>query len=265
MPSPFPGMDPYIENTFRWRQFHGHFISDITYQLNAQLPQGIIAQYEERCYVMPFDDEIYPDAIAVESPSAPLSDGRTAVMERTETVPLIIKYASHEVTEPFIEVITADDEERVLTVIEFLSPTNKRVGIGRDEYTVKQSRVLNSESHLLEIDLLRAGEHTVAVRRERVLARKQFDYLVSLHRVGNRRGQFEVWPLTVRDMLPIVRVPLLPGMPDALLDLQPIMDGVYDRSAVGHRLKYRQEPEPPLPPSDAPWADALLREKGLCS
>lgn len=130
---------------------------------------------------------------------------------------------------------------------------------------MKQNRVLHSDSHLLEIDLLRAGEHTVAVRRDRVLARKRFDYLVSLHRVGNRRGQFEVWPLTVRDVLPVVRVPLLPGMPDELLDLQPIMDGVYDRSAVGHRLKYGQAPEPPLSPADAEWADGLLREKGLRS
>ncbi|MBC8134741.1 MAG: DUF4058 family protein [Fibrella sp.] len=86
-----------------------------------------------------------------------------------------------------------------------------------------------------------------------------------LHRVGNRRGQFEVWPLSVRDTLPMVRVPLLPGMPDALLDLQPIMNGVYDRSAVGHRLKYRQAPEPPSSLGHAQWADGLLREKGLRS
>lgn len=90
MPSPFPGMDPYVENTFRWRQFHGHFLSEMTFALNVQLPQGIIAQYEERCYLMPFDDEIYPDATAVESPGASLSISRTAVMERTETVPFII-------------------------------------------------------------------------------------------------------------------------------------------------------------------------------
>lgn len=260
MPSPFPGMDPYIENTFRWRQFHGHFISDLTFALNAVLPEGIIAQYDERCYVVPFDDYLYPDGMVVASSGF---GPRIGALEQTETLPLIVQYSPQEVHEPYVEIITADDEERVVTVIEFVSPTNKISGLGRDTYKLKQSRVLHSSCHLLEIDLSRAGEHTVAVRPEPVRARKPFEYIISLHRTGSRLGQFEVWPITVRDTLPVVRVPLLPGMPDALLNLQPIMDGVYDRSAVGHRLKYRQDPEPPLSPEDAEWADALLREKGL--
>ena len=261
----------YLENTFRWRQFHGHFISELTFALNAQLPDGIIAQYEERCYVMPFNDYIYPDSLVTESPCTPLGRLGTATLERVETEPIVIKYAPMDVSEPYIEIITADDEEHVLTVIEFLSPTNKSDGIGRDEYKLKQSRLLASNTHLLELDFLRGGRHTVAVRRGSVAAKKRFDYLISLHLVADNtkpvptpRPQFEVWAFTVRETLPIVRVLLLPGMPDALIDLQPILNGVYDRSAVAHRLKYHDPaPEPPLLPDDAAWANALLRERGL--
>jgi hypothetical protein len=263
-------MDPYLESTLFWRKVHGHLLSDMTYRLNeAIVPLGFVAQYEERCYVLPLPGFVYPDAVILRSPdvdqwSGVGSSGAVAVAEATP--PLVLELHAEEVHEPYIEIRAAGDDERVVTVIELLSPANKtRDGIGRDAYRSKQRALLNSRSHLLEIDLLRDGSHTVAAPRAAIFAAtgRHFDYVVSLHREGSRGERFEVWPFAVRAAMPTIRVPLSDGLPDVQIALQPLLDQVYDRSGVGKRVHYAEDPEPALAPADATWVDALLRERGL--
>jgi hypothetical protein len=168
--------------------------------------------------------------------------------------------------ERFIEVRTVGGDtadERVVTILEVLSPANKAPGReGREPYLRKQEQVLGSDTHLLEIDLLRQGAHTVAAPEDAVRELGPWDYLICLHR-GGREAEYEVWPRSVRDRLPRVRIPLTNGLPDLILDLQAAFDRAWDAGPYRRRVDYRAEPDPPLAGDDAAWADVLLREKGV--
>lgn len=265
MPSPFPGMDPYLENVIYWKSVHSLLISIITLALNNTLPDAFVARPEGRSYILPNHDLVYPDAILVRSPSddaiPPLGSVGTAA--QATTLPLLFEYTTQETNEPYVTILSVDSEE-VVTIIEVLSPTNKAPeSTGREEYLRKQREILRSPTHLLEIDLLRSGAHSVAIGREAVLSQTQYDYLVSLRRAGDeRKSRFAVWAWSVRDVLPVVTVPLLPGWADVPLDLQAVWDDTYRGGRWDKTINYRNAPEPPLSSADAAWAGALLREKG---
>jgi hypothetical protein len=102
----------------------------------------------------------------------------------------------------------------------------------------------------------------VAPPRQTLLEKGKWDYLACLHR-GGEIGQYTVWPISIRERLPRILVPLSKGDPDVVLDLQAVFDRCYDEGAYARRLDYRREAEIPLAGPDAAWADALLRERGL--
>jgi len=269
MPGPFPGMDPYLESPTHWRGLHELLIALMTVDLNALLPPGFVANIDERVYLVQPERALYPDVAILQRPdvSPPfaraVSGGGTATVV-LEDPPALLTVFPDEMRESFIEVRRVDDE-RVVTIIEVLSPANKAPGSeGRDPYVRKQEQLLRSETHLLEIDLLRQGTHTAAAPLNGLRDLGRWDYLVCLHR-GNQRWQYEVWQILVRQRLPRVRVPLVGDHPDVILDLQAAFDRVYDGGPYRRRVDYRQEPDPPLAPDDAAWADALLCEKSLRS
>jgi hypothetical protein len=256
MPSPFPGMDPYLESPANWRDVHGTFLAEARGAINRVLPPGFVARTEQRLYVVEPDRSIYPDImVSRRVPTPPTAvTGATAVIDP----PIIYSAPPEEVTEGYIEIIALEPERHVVTVIELLSPGNKAPGAGHEEYVRKRGQLLRSEIHLLEIDLLRAGQHTVGVPQAQGPGR---EYIVSLHR-GDGAWRFETWAFGVRDRLPRVAVPLTAQLPDVPLDLQTVIDVVYDEGRYGETLNYTQEPEPPLSATDAAWADALLRQAG---
>jgi hypothetical protein len=142
-----------------------------------------------------------------------------------------------------------------------LSPPNKTNGhIGRFQYRRKQEDLLRSSVSLLEIDLLRRGEHTVAAPLAELARRGSWDYLVSLHH-GGLGLEYDVWPVLLRDPMPRIRVPLAGGDPDLELDLQAVFTRFYDENAYARRIDYRSEPVPPLPATDREWARALVEER----
>jgi hypothetical protein len=264
MPGPFPGMDPYLEHPARWPGMHQRLITNISNVLNDLLPPPYIADIGERLYVLQPERSIYPDVVLVERPAppAPPDASATAVMTASDP-PLVLTAPLAEVREVFVEIRTVPDENRVVAVIEVLSPANKAAGSeGRRLYLAKQRQVLESQTHLLEIDFLRQGEHTVAPPPDWLLEQDYWDYLVSLHR-GGQGERFEVWPIPLRQRLPRVRVPLAGNDPDVVLDLQAVFDRCYDEGPYARRLDYRREPSVPLSRTDAEWADALLHERGL--
>lgn len=160
--------------------------------------------------------------------------------------PWVVTYHPVEMREVFIEILPVADESRVITVIEVLSPSNKAVGSpGRQLYLTKQQELFESQAHLIEIDLLRRGEHTVVAPREQLLGRGNWDYLVCLHR-GGQGNRCEVWPVTLRQPLPRIHVPLADGDPAVVLDLQAVFNRCYDQGAYARRLDYRSEATPPL-------------------
>jgi Protein of unknown function (DUF4058) len=265
MPSPFPGMDPYLEHPALWPGVHQRFITYVGDALNTVLPTHYVADIGERLYIVQPERSIYPDVVILEHPSAqpPKEQSGVATAAMVSDPPWVITYHPVEMREVFIEILSVADESRVITVIEVLSPSNKTAGsAGRQLYLTKQQGLFDSQTHLIEIDLLRRGEHTVVAPRERLLRRGNWDYLVCLHR-GAQGNRCEVWPIMLRQSLPRIRVPLADGDPDVVLDLQAIFKRCYDEGAYARRLDYRREPTPLLEGDDAVWADQVLRTGGL--
>lgn len=264
MPSPFPGMDPYMEDPAGWPNLHVNLITEIQAALNRQLRPKYYARAEDRVYVSDQDDPgrrvIAPDVrvLAREEqppgPWVPLDDtAAVAIAEPVEVVTLI----EDEIREARVEVIDASLRQ-VVAVIEVLSPTNKVANArGQQSYRRKRAEVLASDSHWVEIDLLRDGERLVAAE-----LLPYGDYFVHVSRV-ERRPSGKVWPIRLPQRLPVIPIPLRTGDADAKLDLQQALNSVYDRSSYDLTIDYGSEPVPPLPREYARWTDRLLREKGL--
>lgn len=273
MDNPFPGMNPYLEGPKYWKGFHGLFIAALTAELNHTLPEPLVARYEQRLYVASWYRNIYPDAVVfferpegVSLPESSDSVQTQVVSASPVTPPLKFTVEDEKAREAFIEIVLPSDDDEtsdeVIAVIEILSPANKEPETeGNDEYRRKQRAVLSSEAHLLEIDLLRGGEHTVAMRRGPIREQKPFDYVYCLHRAGVG-PTYECMPFTLREPFPPLFVPLLEGMPDAVIDVSAAFARAWQDAAYGH-FRYSRDPKPPLTETDAVWLDTLLREKGL--
>jgi hypothetical protein len=262
MPSPFPGMDPFLEVPALWPSFHRGLISLLWMELNRLLPSRYVAGMNERIYMTASPKAMYPDAIIVK-PTAKGKRGATkgiAVLECDP--PLDIAFPPEEARESFLEIHLAADPGILVAVIEILSPANKTKGQdSREKYQEKQTMLLASATHLVEIDLLRGGEHSVALPRER-LPDGTWDYVVCLHR-GGWGNRFHAWPVPLPDRLPRFAVPLLDGDADLVVDLQSLVDRCYEAGQFERRLDYRQKCPPPLTKKRAAWIDQVLREKKL--
>lgn len=276
MPSPFPGTDPYLEAPYLWQSVHGSLLFCMMENLQPQLLPRYFAAYEARLLLRPLDEPaaeaaepaaeardkaIIADVAVKEQVPAPQRSGSTAVL-----APAVAQdVATPEwVPEPQLEIrqgylVIRDREHRsVVTVIELLSPWNKTPGRGQDDYRDKQEAVLLSDASLVEIDLLRAGAHTVAFRPG---SRPASDYRVCIHRVARPHG-FEVIRFGVRDPLPRVGIPLRSGEPDVVLDLASVFNRVYDVGAYFAQADYTRLADPPLTAEDTAWANTLLRAAG---
>ena len=127
-------------------------------------------------------------------------------------------------------------------------------------YIQKQDEILSSPVHLVEIDLLRRGQWTVAIPEALARFGRQFDYIVSVSRAGER-GFFEFYPIRLQDRLPRIAIPLAGDDPDAVADLQALLDRVYDRGRHRDLVDYACDPVPPLAPEQAAWARDLLARR----
>jgi hypothetical protein len=263
MPSPFPGMDPYLEDPQLWPSVHHLLISQIGTTLNRLLPPGYVAAFGERVFVAGPDRDIYPDVFVKDVlGTGGVSSSRGGAATAVSDPPWVIAVTSDEMVESFVEIRALTENQQVVTTIEVLSPRNKSAGSeGRQLYRRKQREVLASDTHLLEIDLLRSGQHTVAAPRDALLRRGPYHYLVSLSR-GNQRHECEVWGIALASPLPRVRVPLSGSDPDVPLDLQTVFRQVYEAGAFERVLDYTQPPTIALTKADADWADELLQNSG---
>jgi hypothetical protein len=157
--------------------------------------------------------------------------------------------------------LTIQDREshRVITVIELLSPANKRPNSsGRKSYEKKRREIYYSPTHLVEIDLLR-GNRMVPFLPGKVGPHENLVH-VSREKTRPRGG---LWGIRLPQRLPVIPIPLKKGDPDGRLDLQAALDSAYDRAQYDLRIDYRKPPRPPLDEKLDAWADELLRSKGL--
>ena len=250
MPSPFPGMDPYLESP-DWTSVHAALAGEIIRQLAPRLrpryralPQRrFVAELDDTVGITPSD--LYPDGAIAPSEIAEVTAGLP--LELRTVMPAPVPHVTVE--------IRSADGNRLVTAIEILSPTNKR-GKGRLEYLEKRQNILLSDTHLLEIDLLRRGQR-LPMQEELPEA----PYFVFLSRAG-RRPLTEVWPIALEDPLPTVPVPLASGDFDVPLDLQQALQEVYDLLGFDLAINYAQPPEIPLTAEQWQWARGILEPSG---
>lgn len=268
MPSPFPGMDPYLEGPARWPDVHQRLITYIADALQPQVRPRYHARIGERVYVLQPPRAMYPDVILTQRPlkEPALVDLAEQVPEVTAAeedadTPVILTLPPVEHREPFVEIIHAAGDE-VVTVIEVLSPANKTPGEGHRLYRRKQQEILGSPVHLIEVDLLSEGLLTVAISEEGQASLPPHRYLVSVKRAPERY-RFEVYPIPLRRRLSRVRVPLREPDPDVTLDLQAVFTRCYDNGGYADFVDYEQPPPVSLSPEEAAWVNGLLQGKGL--
>ena len=265
--NPFPGMNPYLEETDLWRTVHTVMITRLFEVINSHLPTGFRAAIDERITIEPSRHNFLPDVMVTRRlPPIENSGGRssTAVLDsQNNTQQHGIVTQPLRVAERFIRIVTGGQWKQVVTVIEVLRPTNKsQTGAGRRQYRTKQRQLLNSDCNLVEIDLLRGGIHTVVAPMELLRPYGKWDHVISTHRFWLSE-QFEYWLNRLPEPLPEVTIPLLPDMEEIPANLQILLDGIYQQGRFEEAIDYNLPPPIPLSDDQAAWMDALLREKGL--
>src|SRR5262245_14451365 len=263
MPSPFPGMDPYLEA--HWRDVHARLVIYACDALQAVLPGPLRARVEESVLLETpkglGDHPLFPDVRVVEyTAKRGLQTRRSAGPAVAE--PLLVETETEPVSETFLEIIDRESGNRVVTVIEFLSPSNKSPGPNREQYLRKQREVCSSDANLVEIDLNRFGTHTLAFPLEHVKPEGRTAYMACVRR-GARPGQAEVYPMPLWERLPVVKGPLRPDDADVPLGLQGLGEQCYRDGAYEGKPDYAAGPGPPLFGADKEWGEERLHEEGL--
>ncbi len=248
MSSPFPGMDPYLENKEIWRGFHHHLAEEIITQLNGVMNDRYYAEVEIRTVLENVNEQIgistsslvFPDAAVLEV--APGTAVGTVEAVRVVTAPIQRMTMLPEETKLRAVHIYALESKELVTTIEILSATNK-YGDGLETYRRKRQRLLRSQVHFMELDLLRAGERP---GWEVINPPIDTDYILLLSRAQQERVRIsEIWPIAINESLPLLPVPLLSPDPYVALDLGVALKNIYTRAAYARRIDYHQPPPPP--------------------
>jgi hypothetical protein len=254
MKSPFPGMDPYLEQY--WLDVHARMVLYTCDQLEDQLPSSLIARVEERVVL-----ETEAAARQIRHPDVKITErkgrknGGVALLDMPQVAaPVVVEMEPS--TETFINILEAGAKQRLVTVIEILSMTNKLAGAGQDEYRAKQTELRSGGVSLVEIDLLRQGARVLAIDRAFVPPSARTTYLACVQR-GWRPGRFELYPMPLRRKLPTISIPLRKKDADIRLNLQAVLEQAYRKGRYQLTIDYRKRPNPPLSAGDAKWAKSL--------
>ncbi|MGF1676448.1 MAG: DUF4058 family protein [Rivularia sp. (in: cyanobacteria)] len=259
MNSPFPGMNPYLENNVFWSEVHHRLITAIADAIEVNIPPQYRVAIEQRTYLSDDSDSVLvgiPDvAVFSQKDKLPHHSLVKTEVSASEGVTVTMPIPEN-VKESYLE-IREVATGFVVTTIEILSPKNKRAGEGRKAYERKRKQVLASLSHLIEIDLLRNGK-PMAVLEDI----KPTDYRIIVSR-SELRPQAKLYGFSVREPIPTFSLPLQSEDTEIILDLQSLLNGIYNRARYYLSIDYNQDPVPTLKSEDKSWLDTLLREKGL--
>jgi len=262
MPSPFPGMNPYLENPKMWQQVHKRLIVEIANAMNPKIRPKYRIEIEERVYeTNPSDGDSLlvgiPDDVVVQTAakSSPYPESNVAVAPPLSQPIKVTLSLPTTVKEWYLEVKEVASGE-VITAIEILSPKNKAAGEGRKSYQSKRQKVLTSLTNLIEIDLLRRGKKMVAD----IALKSDYHILVSRSR---DRPQADLYAFNLQDPIPSIPLPLAEGEIEPTIDLQELLNSVYDCGSYDLVIDYKNEPIIPLAKGDRSWADELLKQQKL--
>lgn len=254
MPSPFPGMDPYLEEPNLWPDVHSTLIIEMKGHLNELLPRNYQATVDKYVWIHEPDAEsrtrlVKPDVRVSQfgaQPAVPNQPASVMTAPATIVLPAIRREGSK-----YLKIADLNTQ-RLVTVIELLSPSNKSAGPDRDAYLTKRIDYLTAGVNLIEIDLLRAGGRLPLGDVDA----REFDYYVMVCRPAQMPSA-GFWSFTVRDHFPDFPIPLAPTESDVAFNLRPCLDRTYQISKYEMNVDYHQPAVPPLSPVDAEWARTL--------
>lgn len=239
MNSPFPGMDPYLEDPAFWADFHLTFIGCWREAVAAVLPEPYEARLDETIHFVHMSEAVSRGKRPARRTSR--RAGGTAVLKPT----IIPHRPLQRVRQSRIEILHRP-ERSLVTVLEMLSPANE-TGDGYAEYCSKRQAILQQKTHLVELDLLLSG-------RRLPLARPlpAGDYCALVSRAEDR-PKCEVYSWFLRQPLPPLPIPLLTPDPDVIIELQSVFRKAFKRGRYARSLSYGQPPPIALPEHDAHW------------
>lgn len=260
MVSPFPGMNPYLEHPELFPGLHHLLISEIARFLSPRLRPKYRVAVEVRMYETTDESSLLvgiPD-VSIKSTSATTSfDNLNVALATPSTEPArVILPMPITIREGYLEVKEVATEA-LITTIEILSAANKRSGKGRKAYEEKREEVLRSRTNLVEIDLLRKGQ-AMPFTGNTISS----DYRILICR-GQERPYGNLYAFNLQNVIPAFSLPLRPGDTEPTLDLQELLNSVYDIYDYDLVVDYSKDVIPSLSPDNAAWLDELLREKGL--
>jgi hypothetical protein len=259
MKSPFPGMDPYLEPF--WLDVHGKLATYVADALNEKLPNDLVASIEERVAIQSESrtSRTYGPDVRIYEPPA---ERRTIVEEHSVAVieaPFRLVVEVDPIKERSVRIIELGTE-RLITVIEFLSPTNK-AGPGLQAFMDKRDQMLDAGVNFVEVDLIRAGDWRRLLRPHQADTNAASVYRLTI-RMPQDPGAVYLFPIHLKDRLPSQVLPLRKGDPEIKLDLQTHIDHAYVSGRYDRRIDYSKPCEPPLDPDDAAWVEELLKAAG---
>ncbi len=262
MPYPFPGMNPYLEHPEIWPGIHLLLIGELTKFLSPQLRPKYRVAVEVRIYETIREQSLLvgiPDLIVKNSPANTQQPTSSVAVAPSTLTPQKVEVPLPEIVKQgYLEIREVATKE-VVTAIEILSPVNKRSGAGRKQYESKRNRILGSSTHLVEIDLLRRGE-PLSVYGSNL--KSHYRILVSR---GDCRPQADLYGFNVEDVIPSFPIPLKSGDTEPSVNLQVLLNNVYDQGSYDLEIDYTQEPVPPLLGEERVWLEQLLQKQQLRS
>jgi hypothetical protein len=243
-------MNPYLEHADVWQDFHQSLIPLLRQLLSEQVRPKYFVKIEEQIFIHEvLENQRYligRGDMTVSQADATATDRALVLLEAPAIgrVPLSVDVERH----AFLEIRDRANRQLV-TVLELLSPSNKRPGPDREQYLGKRQQLLLSSVHLIELDLLRGGP------RLPIENLPPCDYYALVSRYEDRPN-VGLWPLGLRDRLPMIPIPLL-AQERATLDLQSALHQAYDAAGYEDYI-YAQAPNPPLQGADVEWAQQLI-------
>lgn len=261
MPSPFPGMDPYLEGSTYWTDFHDSLITYVRETLNPLLRPRYPAVSQHRLYVVEKRRTIWPDVTVLKGRRSRRKPRAAAVATLEPDPPMVVEWEREEVHERLLHTIDPGAGNRLVTALEVLSPENKSPGPGRESYLEKRRELAGGGANFVEIDLLRRGVPTVNVDAEVLERPPPWHYVVVVTRQTPPRS--EIYATRLVQRLPRIGVPLAPKDADVVLDLQAVFARCWDAGPYADFLAYDQAPAGNWTKAERAWcrkrAKALVR------
>lgn len=267
MPSPFPGMNPYLENTQFWSQVHNRLIVEIADIINPQIRPKYRMELEQRVYCDTesngenFSGSLVgiPDNVVFQaSPTTPPFPSSGVAIASPPVKPLTVTLPQPKKVKEWYLKVKDVETKQVVTVIEILSPKNKRKGEGRNKYLKKREQILMSLTHFIEIDLLIQGE-TMPIN---INDKMKTDYRIIISR-SDSRPQADLYVFNLPQQIPSIPLPLKPEDEEPLIPLQELLHNLYEKGSYDLAIDYQTSPLPELSTEKNKWIDNLLKSQGF--